>query len=182
MQPAASVVKSVSDDTWNYVGEYLSPLGRMVLASDGHALTGAWFDDQAYFSGIPVHARPWDRLPIFIEAREWLERYFAGHDPGPTPPLRAQGSAFRQDVWTLLRAIPYGETTTYGELAREVARLQHRTVLSAQAVGGAVGHNPLSIFIPCHRVMGHDGSLTGYAGGIERKRQLLRLENPQFRG
>ena len=114
--------------------------------------------------------------PVLEETKRWLDIYFAGREPDFLPPLHLAGSPFRQEVWALLRQIPYGETTTYRALAEAVARKRGLRRMSAQAVGGAVGHNPISIIVPCHRVVGSDGSLTGYAGGLERKVQLLRLE------
>ena len=159
----------------HYSCHYRSPLGDMTLASDGDALTGAWFDGQKYF-GSTLHGSPVTAdLPGFRLSRAWLDRYFSGELPDDLPPLRPEGSVFRLAVWALLEDIPYGTTRTYGALARELARRTGRNV-SAQAVGGAVGHNPLSLFIPCHRVVGSDGSLTGYAGGVRLKERLLRLE------
>lgn len=159
----------------HYACYYRSPLGDMTLASDGDALTGAWFDGQKYF-GSTLHGSPVTAdLPVFRLSRAWLDHYFSGELPDDLPPLRPEGSAFRLAVWDLLNTIPYGTTRTYGDLARELARRTGRNV-SAQAVGGAVGHNPLSLFIPCHRVVGSDGSLTGYAGGVRLKERLLRLE------
>ena len=111
-----------------------------------------------------------------IRARRWLDNYFGGNDPGPTPPLHLQGSPFRLAVWEILRQIPFGKTITYGEIAREIARRQGSKTVPAQAVGGAVGHNPVSIIVPCHRVVGANGNLTGYGGGIPKKIQLLRHE------
>ena len=168
---------------YTYVSNYLSPLGPLLLASDGTALTGLWFEDQHHLPPMRMleKARP-DSLPLFDATFEWLDRYFAGRDPGATPLLRPAGSPFQQAVWALLREIPYGKRTTYGILARELAGRQNRSTWSAQAVGGAVGRNPISILIPCHRVVGHNGSLTGYAGGIERKCRLLRLETDHSTG
>ncbi len=160
----------------HYTHTYRSPLGTIVMASDGEGLTGLWFEGQKYFAATLGTPRQERQLPLFEQTCRWLDRYFDGCDPGPTPPLHPQGSPFRLAVWELLRQIPFGATTTYGELAREIARRQQMKSCSAQAVGGAVGHNPVSILIPCHRVVGSDGSLTGYAGGIERKAQLLALE------
>ena len=164
----------------HYTHTYRSPLGTIVMASDGEGLTGLWFEGQRYFAATldaPSEERP---LPVFAQTERWLDRYFRGEDPGPVPPLHLQGTPFRQAVWELLRRIPYGRTTTYGALSREIARRQGLASCSAQAVGGAVGHNPVSILIPCHRVVGSDGSLTGYAGGIERKVRLLTLERPDM--
>lgn len=155
---------------------YQSPLGAMTLAAEGGHLTGAWFDGQKYFpNGLPAaHGTP--ATPVLEQTRAWLDRYFRGAEPGPLPPLRPEGTSFRTAVWALLLQIPYGETRTYGQLARALARQLGRETMSAQAVGGAVGHNPISILVPCHRVVGSDGSLTGYAGGVERKIRLLALE------
>ncbi len=156
----------------DYIAHYSSPLGGMTLASDGTALTGLWFNGQKYFADTLKEVQTLNpNLPIFDLTRQWLDIYFSGKEPTFTPPLQIRGSTFRKQVWNLLLEIPYGRTMTYGELAR---KLQCK---SAQAVGGAVGHNPISIIIPCHRVIGADGSLTGYAGGIERKASLLKLES-----
>ena len=156
----------------DYIAHYSSPLGSMTLASDGTALTGLWFNGQKYFADTLKEVQTLNpNLPVFDLTRQWLDIYFSGKEPTFTPPLLLQGSPFRKQVWQLLLEIPYGRTMTYGELAR---KLQCK---SAQAVGGAVGHNPISLIIPCHRVIGADGSLTGYAGGIERKASLLKLES-----
>ena len=153
-----------------YIHHFESPLGGITAASDGEALTGLWFDGQKYFAaGLGEHEER--ELPIFSEVGRWLDAYFDGRDPGFTPQLRLQSTPFRRAVWDLLLTIPYGQTVTYGQLA---ARLPGGT--SARAVGGAVGHNPVSLIVPCHRVLGADGSLTGYAGGVEHKRRLLELE------
>lgn len=152
-----------------------SPLGELILASDGESLTGLWFSGQKHAPAPPAGPAR-DDLPVFAQARAWLTAYFQGQDPGPTPPLAPAGTPFQQEVWRLLLAIPYGRTATYQALAGQLARQRGLTSMSAQAVGGAVGRNPISILIPCHRVVGSDGSLTGYAGGLERKRALLELE------
>ena len=152
-----------------------SPLNALTLASDGEALTGLWFDDQAHFGAGLSDVREERPLPVFDEARRWLALYFDGRQPDFTPLLCPRGTAFQRAVWDALLDIPYGQTTTYGELARRLDGA------SARAVGGAVGRNPVSIIIPCHRVLGADGRLTGYAGGLERKRYLLRLEGAAFR-
>lgn len=161
-----------------YTTVYESPLGSMLLAGDAEGLTGLWFVGQKYFAaGLCAEPLVNDELPAFAAARVWLDDYFAGNRPACTKlPLAPAGSSFRLAVWDLLREIPYGETTTYGALARQLAGRLGRSAMSAQAVGGAVGHNPLTLIVPCHRVVGADGSLTGYAGGIERKRRLLALE------
>ncbi len=152
-----------------------SPLGELLLASDGEALTGLWFVGQAHCAaGLdPLHAER--TLPVFEETALWLAAYFAGRDPGAVPTLRPRGTAFQKSVWAQLAAIPRGEMRTYGELARLLSAGSGRPV-SARAVGGAVGRNPISILLPCHRVVGAGGKLTGYAGGLERKRALLALE------
>ena len=156
----------------DYIAHYSSPLGGMTLASDGTALTGLWFNGQKYFADTLKEVQTLNpNLPVFDLTRQWLDIYFSGKEPTFTPPLQIRGSTFRKQVWNLLLEIPYGRTMTYGEIAR---KLQCK---SAQAVGGAVGHNPISIIIPCHRVIGADGSLTGYAGGVERKASLLKLES-----
>ena len=149
--------------------EYASPLGRIFLASDGTALTGLWFDGQRHFpDGLPAPA-PLPAAGALADAALWLDLYFAGERPGFTPPVAPKGTPFRKAVWALLLSIPYGGTVTYASLAAVLNS-------SARAVGGAVGRNPVSLIIPCHRVLGADGSLTGYAGGIERKAKLLFLE------
>ena len=159
-----------------FTQHYDSPLGGILLAADETGLTGLWFDGQKYFArDLPIQHTEQD-TPVLSETRRWLDMYFTGREPDFLPPLHLAGSPFRQEVWALLRQIPYGETTTYRALAEAVARKRSLRQMSAQAVGGAVGHNPISIIVPCHRVVGSDGSLTGYAGGLERKVQLLRLE------
>ena len=157
--------------------EYASPVGKLTLVSDGEAIIGLWIAGQKYFAaGTPTNLPARDDLPVFMQARDWLDRYFAGKRPAANElPLAPQGSAFRQSVWRILCEIPYGQTVTYGEIAKSLG------VRSAQAVGGAVGHNPISIIIPCHRVLGSDGSLTGYAGGAQKKIWLLRHEGAVFR-
>jgi methylated-DNA-[protein]-cysteine S-methyltransferase len=159
-----------------YTHTFASPLGGIFLASDGDALTGLWFDGQKYFGrGLSGTCEARD-LPIFSEAEKWLRLYFQGENPGFVPELRPRGTPFQTLVWKILQTIPYGETRTYGEIAAQVAYLCGKPHMSAQAVGNAVGHNPLSLLIPCHRVVGANGSLTGYAGGVEKKRRLLQLE------
>ena len=152
-----------------------SPLGPLTLASDGAAITGLWLAGQKYFaSTLDIHASPAPDLPVFDQTAAWLDAYFSKAPLPAMPPLAPSGSPFRQAVWQLLREIPYGTVTTYGALTR-VLRKQGIPA-SPQAVGGAVGHNPISILIPCHRVVGSDGSLTGYAGGVGKKKYLLELE------
>ena len=166
------------DYTWHYD----SPLGGVTLASDGLALTGLWFDGQKHFGETLSADHTEKPLPIFVEAEKWLNLYFSGQAPDFTPVLRLNATPFRQAVWVILRTIPYGQTMTYGEIARRLMEQTGRTRLSARAVGGAVGHNPMALIIPCHRVVGADGSLTGYAGGIERKRKLLEMEGVRMDG
>ena len=158
-----------------YTSHYASPLGGMTLVSDGTALVGLYFDGQKYAAEGLDATHTQKNLPIFKEVRRWLDVYFSGRKPDFTPPIAPAGTAFQQSVWEILRTIPYGETTTYGAIAR---RIEQNTGcrMSAQAVGGAVGCNPISILIPCHRVVGTNGSLTGYAGGIDKKERLLRWE------
>ena len=159
-----------------YTQHYDSPLGGILLAADDVGLTGLWFDGQKYFARGLSNERIAQETPILTEAKRWLDIYFTGKKPDFTPPLHPIGSAFRRSVWEILLQIPYGQTTTYGEIARQLAKKQGLERMSAQAVGGAVGHNEISIIIPCHRVVGADGSLTGYAGGIGKKETLLELE------
>ena len=159
-----------------YQTTYPSPVGRLTLASDGEAITGLWFAGQKYFaSTLPEDAQDAPELPVFAEAVRWLDAYFGEECLPPLPLLRPEGTPFRKAVWEALLEIPYGAVITYGELAQQ---LQYSGIYtSPRAVGGAVGHNPISILIPCHRVLGADGSLTGYAGGVEIKRFLLELES-----
>ena len=153
-----------------FLTHYASPLGPILLAADETGLTGLWFEGQKYFPSFLGVDYQEKETPVLTETARWLDVYFSGKDPGFLPPLHPQGSPFRQAVWNILLTIPRGQTMTYGEIARRL------DVHSAQAVGGAVGHNPISILIPCHRVVGSDGSLTGYAGGFDRKTRLLQLE------
>ena len=158
--------------------EYASPVGRITLVSDSGALIGAWIEGQKYFAATLQEEPETDpHDPVLGRAADWLDDYFAGKKPAVSDlPLQPRGSAFRQEVWKLLCEIPYGETVTYGDLADKIAAARGVKRFSAQAVGGAVGHNPISIIIPCHRVVGANGSLTGYAGGIARKVALLKHE------
>ena len=160
-----------------FIQHYDSPMGGILLAADEVGLTGLWFDGQKYFA-CDLPAERIERNPSALsETGRWLDIYFTGKEPDFMPPLHPIGSAFRQSVWKILLQIPYGQTTTYGEIARQLAEKQGRSKMSAQAVGGAVGHNEISILIPCHRVVGTSGSLTGYAGGIDKKIRLLELEH-----
>lgn len=161
-----------------YTTHYQSPLGIITLASDGESLNGLWLDGQKYFLGtVKGELTEDDSILVFDNTKEWLERYFAGKKPSASElPLAPIGGEFRQAVWKLLCEIPYGQVTTYGAIAKRVAEIMGRESMSGQAVGQAVGHNPISIIIPCHRVVGANGSLTGYAGGIEKKIKLLEHE------
>lgn len=167
-----------------YRTDYESPLGRVTLASDGESIVGLWLEGQKYFGDTvngEMHRE--DRLAIFAKTRDWLDRYFRGEKPAIAEILLAPaGNRFRQEVWKILCDIPYGEVMTYGAIARMIAERLGREKMSAQAVGGAVGHNPVSIIIPCHRVVGANGSLTGYAGGIRTKIRLLEHEKVDMTG
>ena len=159
-----------------YTAAYQSSVGDVLLAADETGLTGLWFEGEKFYAHSldPEHEER--ETPIFAITRRWLDIYFSGHEPDFMPPVHMIGSEFRRCVWELLLRIPYGTTVTYGDLARQVARRRGLRRMSAQAVGGAVGHNEISIIVPCHRVVGTNGSLTGYAGGVDKKRRLLELE------
>ena len=159
-----------------YTATYQSPMGELLLAADETGLTGLWFDEGKYFAGglDPEHEKK--ELPVFEMAKRWLDIYFDGKEPDFTPAMHLIGSPFRLSIWERLLEIPYGKTVTYGELAKMVAEERGVERMAAQAVGGAVGHNPISIIVPCHRVIGANGSLTGYGGGLDKKEQLLALE------
>ena len=174
----------MANETQNrtFIQHYDSPLGGILLAADESGLTGLWFDGQKYFARTLPADRVERESTVLTEAKRWLDIYFSGREPDFMLPLHPIGSAFRQAVWELLLQIPYGQTTTYGEIARKLAEKQGLARVSAQAVGGAVGHNEISIIIPCHRVVGTNGSLTGYAGGIHKKVQLLELERVDMKG
>lgn len=164
-----------------YITNYDSPIGNITIASDGENITGLWFDSQKPSDEVlAANYESCDKqkplLPIFDQTRKWLDIYFAGNDPGFTPPIKVNDSPFRKRVCEIMLEIPHGKTTTYGKIAKQVAEEKGIEKMSAQAVGGAVGHNPISIIIPCHRVVGSDGSLTGYTGGIDIKVKLLELE------
>jgi methylated-DNA-[protein]-cysteine S-methyltransferase len=161
-----------------YSTTYPSPVGLITLARDGDNLTGLWIAGQKYHGDTIPEARiEKSGMPVFTAAKRWLDNYFAGKKPAISElPLAPIGGAFRQDVWAILCEIPYGEVITYGSIARKMAAKMNRERMSSQAVGGAVGHNPISIIIPCHRVVGSNGSLTGYAGGIRTKVKLLEME------
>lgn len=160
----------------DYVQHYDSPLGGITLASDGEYLTGLWFDGQKYFASTLCKEKEEADLPVFRETKKWLDAYFSGKKPDFTPRVLLRTTAFRKVVWDILLTIPYGQTMTYGEIAARVAEQKGLAHMSAQAVGGAVAHNPISLIVPCHRVVGADGSLTGYAGGTDKKAWLLKME------
>jgi methylated-DNA-[protein]-cysteine S-methyltransferase len=146
------------------------------MASDGECLTGLWFDGQKYFADtLPAQHEEKD-LDVFRRTDKWLDLYFSGTDPDFRPPIRMNGTAFRQEVWQILLTIPFGKTMTYGAIAKFLAARRGTDAMSAQAVGGAVGHNPISLIVPCHRVLGTNGALTGYAGGLDKKTWLLDME------
>lgn len=159
-----------------YTTHYASPLGAITLASNGTAIIGLWFDGQKHDRSILAPDCREQNVPVFAEAIKWLDCYFAGNEPDFTPALALDCSPFRREVLEILLRIPYGQITTYGEIAKRIARNHGLQKMSARAVGGAVGWNPISLIIPCHRVVGTGGSLTGYGGGIQRKLALLKLE------
>ena len=158
-----------------YTCHWESPLGGITLASDGERLTGLWFDGQAHFGSTLGPGDQPGELPVFRQTAAWLETYFAGRKPDFTPPLALAGTPFRREVWGLLLDIPYGGTVTYGQMAQRMGQ----PASAARAVGGAVGRNPISLIIPCHRVVGAGGRLTGYAAGLARKKFLLALEGAE---
>lgn len=179
-----------------YISHYKSPLGKITMAAEKNALTGLWFDGQKYYADTLGAAWEEKELPVFEQTKKWLDIYFGGKNPDFMPPIAMKTTPFRKEVWEILLSIPYGKTMTYGEIAKQIfSQRQIRDMqknegenqtknsgrnekvhMSAQAVGQAVGHNSISIIVPCHRVVGSDGSLTGYAAGIEKKVQLLTLE------
>lgn len=165
-----------------YLYDYNSPLGKITMASNGEALIGLWFEGQKYFKASVNGECEKKSLPIFDKAIKWLDTYFSGKEPDFMPKLLITGTPFRKAVAEIMLAIPYGKTMTYGEIAQKIAEQEGLSKMSAQAVGGAVGHNSISIIIPCHRVVGANGSLTGYAGGIDRKIELLKLEKADITG
>ncbi len=160
-----------------YTETYYSPIGNILLAADDKGITGLWFEGAKYFSGTLNPSNEMKKLKVLEQAKSWLDIYFSGNEPDFVPDLNLTGSPFRIAVWDFLRRIPYGSVVTYGEIASELAKQMGIQHMSAQAVGGAVGHNPISIIVPCHRVIGSNGSLTGYAGGVKKKLKLLKLEN-----
>lgn len=159
-----------------YTATYQSPIGEILLAADENGVIGVWFENEKYFgSGLESEYEEKD-TPVLKLAKHWLDIYFSGKNPDFMPPIHMIGTEFQKEVWEILLCIPYGQTITYGEIAKKLAERRKIPRMSAQAVGGAVGHNKLSILIPCHRVVGSNGSLTGYAGGLNKKIKLLELE------
>lgn len=159
-----------------YTTTYQSPLGKILLAADEIEITGLWFEDQKYFAWKLDSNHEEKEISVLKETKRWLDIYFSRKEPDFIPPLHIIGTEFQKDVWKILRTIPYGKTMTYGQIADIIAKERGLKKMSSQAVGGAVGHNSISLIIPCHRVVGTNGSLTGYAGGIDKKISLLKLE------
>ena len=165
-----------------YTAPYSSPMGTITLACNEEAVIGLWFNGQRHFGSLlPADAHKRDH-PLLEESAHWLDIYFSGQEPDFLPPLQYGSTAFRRLVCDIMLTIPYGKTMRYGEIAARAARELGVQKMSAQAVGGAVGHNPISLMIPCHRVVGTNGSLTGYGGGIARKVRLLKLERADMTG
>lgn len=159
-----------------YISRYQSPLGKILLAADDMGLTGLWFYGQKYFALHLDKNHEEKSYSVLDLAKRWLNLYFSGQEPDFSVPLHLKGTAFQKEVWKILCNIPYGTTVTYGEIAAVLAQKRGLEHMSAQAVGNAISHNPVSVIVPCHRVLGSNGSLTGYAGGLERKLKLLELE------
>lgn len=160
----------------NYIYKYKSPIGLLIFESDGESLAAVWIDGRKNFANKLEGVNSETDLPVFSETKRWFDLYFSGQIPTFTPLLAPQGGEFRQAVWEILSAIPYGKTISYGDIARQIAKQMGKEKMSAQAVGGAVGQNPISIIIPCHRVIGTNGNLTGYASGLDVKIKLLAIE------
>lgn len=168
--------------TMQYTSTYESPLGKILLAADDEGLTGLWFDKEKYYALNLAPEHEEKETPALKETKRWLDVYFSGKEPDFLPPIHMIGTSFQRYVWNILLTIPYGKTTTYGAISQQLAKQRGLTRMSAQAVGGAVGHNEISIIVPCHRVVGENGSLTGYAGGIDKKTYLLKLEGSYEEG
>ena len=165
-----------------YTAHYRSPLGAILLAADDIGLTGLWFEGQRYFALHLASDHIEKETDILMQAKKWLDIYFSGYEPDFLPPLHVEGTSFHREVCEIMLSIPYGKTMTYGEIAQTIASRRGIRKMSARAVGGAVGHNEISIIIPCHRVLGANGNLTGYGGGISRKIRLLELEGVDMTG
>lgn len=160
----------------DFIHHYQSPLGSITVAADGESIIGLWFDGQKYFADTLEQNALEKPLPVFATVDQWLDIYFSGKAPDFMPPVKMRTTAFRQTVWQIMLSIPFGQTMTYGAIAARIARQRGVEKMSAQAVGNAVGHNAISLIIPCHRVVGCKGELTGYAAGLFKKRKLLELE------
>lgn len=158
----------------NYMCKYNSEIGNIIIVSDGENLTGLWFEGQKHFLNLFEEQK--EELEIFTKTKKWLDIYFSGKRPEFSIPVLFSGTEFRVKVWNILKEIPYGEVITYGDIAKRLAEEKGIKKMSAQAVGAAVGHNPISIIVPCHRVIGNNNNLTGYAGGLDKKKRLLEIE------
>lgn len=168
------------EEKMSYIWHYDSPVGKITMAENKDMLTGLWFNGQKYFADRISKSSEEKKIPVFEETEKWLDIYFGGREPGFIPPIDMEGiSPFRKRVWEIMLTIPYGKTRSYGSIAKQISSETGKRA-SAQAVGGAVGHNSISIIIPCHRVVGENGNLTGYAGGIDKKIMLLKIENADF--
>lgn len=163
-----------------YITHYHSPLGDLLVAADEIGLIGIWFADQKYYARSLENGYMEKEIPLFNQVKQWLDLYFSGKNPSFTLPLHMIGTPFQKEVWHLLCTIPYGKTITYGQIAKHIAQKKGLNHMSAQAIGGAVGKNPISIIVPCHRVVGAKETLTGYAGGVKKKEQLLKLEGAKI--
>lgn len=159
-----------------YIYKYNSPIGVLTISSDGEDITGLWIKNRRCSENTKIIEVDADEISVLKKNQEWLHCYFDGKEPNFMPPIKIEGTEFRQSVWKILREIPYGQVITYGDIARKIALQRGKTKMSPQAVGGAVGDNPVSILIPCHRVIGGKGNLTGYGGGLDIKVHLLQLE------
>ncbi len=160
----------------HYISSYKSPLGNILLAADGIGLTGIWFEGQKHFCAGLEEGTEEKEVPVIKDAKRWLDIYFSGNEPDFDLPIHFVGTDFQKEIWDILCKIPYGKTITYGDIAKTLAERKGLKKMSARAVGNAVGRNKISIIVPCHRVLGANGNLTGYAGGIERKTELLKIE------
>ncbi len=159
-----------------YIYHYSSPLGHIIISSNGKEITGLWFEEQEHSGGTLIKEYKENALPVFDEAKKWLDTYFSGKAPDFTPPIKVDTTHFCKSVLEIVQTIPFGQTMTYGKIANHIAKQRGSDKMSAQAVGRAVGSNPILLIIPCHRVVGANGNLTGYEGGLEKKLQLLTLE------
>lgn len=165
----------------HYIQYYDSPLGRILLSGDKETINGLWFSGQKYYASTLAPDHEEGETDALAQAKRWLDVYFSGKKPDFTPPLSMAATEFRKTVWEILLTIPYGQTMEYGQIAKQITESRNGVRTSARAVGAAVGHNPISLIIPCHRVIGADGSLTGYAGGTDKKERLLAMEGYYYR-